>query len=98
MRPLIHEITTQHTPESLIERLQGEPGVVLLRSALFDSAQARYSFVDAGPFLTLRAFGSRCELFSADRQHIQLRTPWHVLDSLIARYVLLDEVDLPFPL
>ena len=33
MRPLIQEIATQHTPESLVEQLQGEPGVVLLRSA-----------------------------------------------------------------
>ena len=36
MRPLIQEISTAHTPESLVERLQGEPGIVLLRSALFD--------------------------------------------------------------
>jgi para-aminobenzoate synthetase component 1 len=98
MRPLLQEIATQHTPESLIERLQGEPGVVLLRSALFDSAQARYSFVAARPFLTLRAFGSRCELFSAEQRHIQFGNPWHVLDGLMARYELLDEVDLPFPL
>ncbi|MDB6112439.1 MAG: trpE 2 [Pedosphaera sp.] len=98
MRPLLQEITTQHTPESLVERLSGEPGVVLLRSALFDSAQARYSFVAARPFLTLRAFGSRCELRSAEHHHIQFGNPWHVLDGLMARFELLDEVDLPFPL
>ena len=38
MRPLIQEIATPHTPESLVEQLRGEPGVVLLRSALFDSS------------------------------------------------------------
>jgi para-aminobenzoate synthetase component 1 len=98
MRPLIQEIITQHTPESLVERLQGRRGIVLLRSALFDSTQARYSFVTVNPFLTLRAFGSRCELSSTDQRHIQFGNPWHVLDGLMARYELLDEVDLPFPL
>ena len=98
MRPIIQEITTAQTPESLVERLASEPGVVLLRSALFDSSPARYSFVAAQPFLTLRAFGSRCELTGNDGAHVQFGNPWQVLDSLMARYELLDEVDLPFPL
>src|SRR5882757_5737704 len=98
MRPSIQEISTSHTPESLIERLQGEAGVVLLRSALFDSSTARYSFVTARPFLTLRSFGSRCELVSAERSHVQFGNPWQILDGLMDRYELLDEVDLPFPL
>ena len=54
MRPIIQEITTAHTPESLVEQLRGEPGIVLLRSALFDSSAARYSFVTARPFLKFR--------------------------------------------
>src|SRR5258706_1591003 len=62
MRPFIQEIATPHTPESLVAQLQGEPGLVLLRSALFDSPQARYSLVAARPFLTFRSFGSRCEI------------------------------------
>ena len=100
MRPLIQEITTQLTPESLVEQLHGETGIVLLRSALFDSSAARYSFVTARPFLTFRSFGSRCELTqdaTRDTQN-QFGNPWQVLDSLMARYELLDEVDLPFPL
>jgi para-aminobenzoate synthetase component 1 len=102
MRPLIQEVVTPHSPESLVEQLHGEPGVVLLRSALFDSPEARYSFVAARPFLTLRSFGSQCELFqpqlSDARPQTQFGNPWHVLDGLMARYELLDEVDLPFPL
>jgi len=104
MRPLIQEIDTPHTPESLVAQLQGEPGVVLLRSALFDSPQARYSFVAARPFLTFRSSGSRCELiFPAkpgvgEERHVQFGNPWQVLDGLMARYELLDELDLPFPL
>ena len=76
MCPLIQEIVTAHTPVSLVERLRGEPGVVLLRSGLFDSPQARYSFVAARPFLTFRSFGSRCEVRSHSTKggsHIQLR-------------------------
>ena len=101
MRPLIHEIQTAHTPESLIEQLHGEPGVVLLRSALFDSPQARYSFVAAHPFLTFRSFGSRCEVIHPDSRftdHVQFGNPWQLLDALLARCELLDEIDLPFPL
>ena len=105
MRPLIQEITTPHSPDSLVEQLAGEAGVVLLRSAGFDSAQARYSFVAARPFLTFRSFGSRCEIDSANAPHasrlthqVQFGNPWHVLDALMSRYELLDEIDLPFPL
>src|SRR5436309_2396443 len=101
MRPLIEETVSPHSPETLVEQLNGEPGVVLLRSALFDSPQARYSFVAARPFLTFRSVGSRCELWSESEKaasHIQFGNPWHVLEGLMSRYELLDEIDLPFPL
>lgn len=105
VRPFIQEISTAQTPELLVERLAGQRGVVLLRSAGFDSPQARYSFVTANPFLTFRSFGSRCEVVNhfsprAPRPAPQLQfgNPWHLLDVLMARYELLDEIDLPFPL
>jgi len=98
MRPLIQEIETAHTPESLIEQLRGEPGLVLLCSAGFDSPQARYSFVAARPFLAFRSFGSRCELADAAGRHELFGNPWQVLDGLMERYEMLDEPDLPFPL
>lgn len=79
-----------------MENLRGEPGIVLLRSGSFDAPQARYSFVTANPFLTFRCFGSRCEL-DAPRQTC-FGNPWHVLDRLMSRYELLEEIDLPFPL
>ena len=121
MRPLIRDITTGHSPESLVEQLRGLPrqsaaeaGVVLLRSRLFDSPQARYSFVAARPFLTFRSWGSRCAV-AADVNprirhlttpeppahvggYVQFGNPWRLLDRLIARYELLDDIDLPFPL
>ena len=101
MRPLIQEIPTAHTPESLAEQLRGLPGMVLLRSGTFDSPQARYSFVTARPFLTFRSFGSRCEITRHSppvTRHIQFGNPWQILDALLARCELLDEIDLPFPL
>ena len=100
MRPSIQEINTSHTPESLVEQLRGKSGAVLLRSALFDSSSARYSFVAAEPFLTFCSFGSRCELtqHATNNTQQQFGNPWHVLDGLMSRYELLDEVDLPFPL
>jgi len=98
MRALIQEIAGTASPEALVEQLRGEPGIVLLRSQLFDSPQARYSFVAANPFLTFRSFGSRCELRSAVRSQLLFGNPWHVLEDLMARYEVLDDVDFPFPL
>src|SRR6266542_1838736 len=98
MRPLLQEMETAHTPESLVESLGGPAGVVLLRSQLFDSPQARYSFVAARPFLVLRSFGSQCRLTQGADSRLQFGDPWRVLDGLMARYELLDELDLPFPL
>ena len=94
MRPLIQEIQTAHTPESLVEQLRDENGIILLRSNSFDSPQARYSFIVVNPFLTFRSFGSRCEI----QQQVQFGNPWHLLDALMSRFELLDEIDLPFPL
>jgi para-aminobenzoate synthetase component 1 len=101
MRPLIHEIQTTHTPESLVETIRGESGVALLRTSSFDSPSARYSFVTANPFLTFRSFGSRCEIKehgTRNTEYSQFGNPWHLLDSLMSRCELLEEVDLPFPL
>jgi anthranilate/para-aminobenzoate synthase component I len=102
MRPLIQEIPTVHTPESLAGQLGGEDGIVLLRSSSFDSPQARYSFITAKPFLTFRSSGSRCEI-SRPRSpdpgpELQFGNPWHILDALMSRCELLDEIDSPFPL
>ena len=102
MRPLIQEISTLHTPEALVEELRSErrAGTVLLRTYAFESPSARYSFVVADPFLTFRAFGSRCEIRrqGTEAAQQQFGNPWHLLDALMARYELLDEIDLPFPL
>jgi para-aminobenzoate synthetase component 1 len=92
----IRSIPTSHTPESLVERLAGERGIVLLRSSFFDSPQARYSFVAARPLLIFRSFGSRCQWTGSDRLHFG--NPWHILQESMARYELLDQIDLPFPL
>ena len=95
---------TAHTPASLVERLRGERGVVLLRSALFESTQARYSFVTARPFLTFRSFGSRCEITRHSTRNAsptslaQFGNPWRLLDRLMSSCEMLDEIDLPFPL
>jgi para-aminobenzoate synthetase component 1 len=101
MRLLIHEISTAHTPETLVENVRGESGVILLRTSSFDSPSARYSFVSANPFLTFRSSGPRCEITphaSRFTPHIQFGDPWHLLDSLMSRFEMLDEIDLPFPL
>jgi para-aminobenzoate synthetase component 1 len=106
MRPLIHEISIAHTPESLVGQLRiadcGLRNVVLLRTSQFDSPSARCSFVAANPFLTFRSFGSRCEISFPQtpdaRPQLQFGNPWHLLGGLMSRHELLDEIDLPFPL
>jgi para-aminobenzoate synthetase component I len=146
MRPIIQEVGTHHSPESLVAALQGEPGVVLLRSRHFDLPQARYSLITVRPLVTFRSSGSVCEVrmeggamapaeppldailkteskrppvgaagvagstdpSSVDRQGglagasalpaQQFGNPWQLLDALMSRFELLDELDLPFPL
>jgi anthranilate/para-aminobenzoate synthase component I len=94
----VSQIQTDHTPESLVEQLRREPDVILLRSALHDPLQGRYSFVAARPFLTFTSAGSRCEVRTGDAVRIHFGNPWQILETLLARYEILDEVDVPFPL
>ncbi len=99
MTTLVETVVTAHTPETLVDRLRGEPGLVLLRSNGFEHPQARYSFLAARPFLSLRSSGSRCELASpTGPSQVWFGNPWRLLESLLARFELPDEVDLPFPL
>ncbi len=72
--------------------------VVLLRSNSFDSPRDRYSFVAANPFLTFCSYGSQCELRRDADVRVHFGNPWQILDALMARFELLDEIDLPFPL
>lgn len=103
MRPLIVEIESSRPPESLVGQdhlLPGgrrQTGVVLLHGS---GEASRYSFLAANPFLTFRSFGSRCEITECEAHisHVQFGNPWQVLDALMSRFELLDEVDFPFPL
>jgi para-aminobenzoate synthetase component I len=96
MRPLIIETETSRPPESLVERSR-QSGVVLLRGS---GEASRYSFLAANPFLIFRSFGSRCEITQLESHvsYVQFGNPWQVLDALMSRFELLDEVDFPFPL
>jgi para-aminobenzoate synthetase component 1 len=98
VRSIVQETETAHTPESLAESLAGEPGLVLLLSALPESRQARHSFLAVRPFLVFRSFGTRCELIREEAAQRVFGNPWQVLNQLMGRYELLDEADLPFPL
>src|SRR5262245_50081823 len=98
MHPSLQKVLTHHTPESLVHSVLDQPGVGLFRSSSLDSMQVRHSFVCARPFLQFRVFGSCCELFADNRLEVQYGSPWALLDGLLSRYELLDELDLPFPL
>ena len=98
MTPLIQECATTHRPDSLVQRLQAEPGVILLQSGLIDGVRGRYSLVAARPFLTFRSSGAHVRIRTAAGQQSQFGNPWQILAGWAARYELLDEADLPFPL
>jgi para-aminobenzoate synthetase component 1 len=98
MRALIQQIAHHHSAESLVEQLGGESGVVLLRSSLVHPPHPRFSFIGARPFLTFRSMGARCELRWPNGGNVQFGNPWRLLDRLMSRYELHDEMDLPFPL
>jgi para-aminobenzoate synthetase component 1 len=98
MTPLLHEVADCPAPEVLAASLQHEPGLVLLRSAFQGHGLGRYSFVCAQPFQDFRSLGSRCEIGTANETQVLYGDPWSVLGALVARYELLEEPDLPFPL
>jgi para-aminobenzoate synthetase component I len=95
---LIVEEVEWQSPETVASALRGRSGLALLRSGLFDSAQARYSILAIDPFLKFSSYGTRCKCESADGNRTLYGNPWQILDSLMSRYELLDEIDLPFPL
>ncbi len=94
----MREVGTGHTPETLVTQLGRAPGIVLLQSARSDPGQGRYSLVAARPILTFRSFGIQCETWAGDHRELQYGNPWQILDALMTRFEVLDEVDLPFPL
>ena len=100
MRTLFQKITNFTPPEAFVDELGGDAHAVLLRSASFDATPARYSFVAPFPFLQVRVSGSRCEFtpFHGAPVWEQFGNPWQILEELTARYEILDEADLPFPL
>ena len=98
MRTLITEIETEHTPHSLGAQLRGETGLVVLQSALFETSDARFSFVSANPFATLTARGASCRLVVGGVETPYYCNPWTLLDQLLRKYELLEESDQPFPL
>ena len=98
--PVVEELSGAGEPEEVIARLGAQPprGTVLLRSRHFQTPEARYSFVAARPFLTFASSGSRCVIETSSGVTESYGNPWHLLDELMSRYELLDEVDHPFPL
>jgi para-aminobenzoate synthetase component I len=98
MRSIVLQSSAPQDPESLLGILRSEPGIILLRSGTVDPGQARYSFLVARPFLIFRAWGTRCELRLRDRRLERFGNPWLILEELIDRYELQDELDHPFPL
>ena len=98
MQPILHEIQTAHTPDSAAALFKDEAGLMLLRSDGSDPLRARYSYVAARPFLTLQSRATEIEMTTETGSQTQFGDPWHVLDCLMQRYELLDQLDLPFPL
>lgn len=101
LAPILEEVSGCGPPESIVSLLAAiaSPGTILLRSDHFQSPQARYSFIATNPFLTFRSFGSRCVIDTLSQCASEsYGNPWRLLNELMCRYELLDEVDHPFPL
>jgi para-aminobenzoate synthetase component 1 len=96
--PVVEEVSGAWTPEGVVASIGAKRGVQLLRSNYFEMPQARYSYVVADPFLTFSSSGARCRIETEEGVRESFGNPWHLLDEVMARYELLDEVDHPFPL
>ena len=98
MKPIIEEVPWTEAPELFVPGLSDARGVVFLRSGMFGTDLGRYSLLTANPFYRFRSTGSRIELGEGRETRTLFGNPWEVLDRLMSRYELLDEIDLPFPL
>jgi para-aminobenzoate synthetase component I len=98
VRSLIVESPFTASPELLLPALGDQPGTVLLYSGSPAGPNARYSFLATRPFLLFQSRGSRCEVWSARGRSTWFANPWHVLNDLLNRYEVRDEIDQPFPL
>lgn len=100
MRGPIEEWAGDASPEWLAGQLAGQPGLVLLRTGMFDGPHTRCSFIAARPFLMFRSKGSRCEVTPAGGRGSRVHhgNPWQVLGDLMRHYELPGELDVPFPL
>jgi len=104
MRPLIHEVATGHSPESLTGQLVGEPAwwccgarcLTRRRRDIRSWPRGRFS-PSAPPARAgeIKSAGARPSTFDS---RLHFGNPWNLLDSLMSRCELLDEIDLPFPL
>ncbi|MGC8886003.1 MAG: aminodeoxychorismate synthase component I [Verrucomicrobiia bacterium] len=98
MKTIVKQIPSP--PDLLVmanEKLLNEQGSILLLSALPSHPYSRYSFLCRKPFLEFRSDGSICEITSGFKTIRLYGNPWLVLDDLLQRYELLNEIDLPFP-
>ena len=98
MRSLIVESSFTDPPDLLLPALGSIPGTILLCSGSPIGPHARYSLLAAQPFLRFQSRGSRCEAWSARGRTTWFGNPWHVLEGLLNRYEVRDEIDHPFPL
>jgi para-aminobenzoate synthetase component I len=98
VRSLILESPFAYPPDLLLPALATVPGTVLLSSGSRVGPHARYSLLAARPFLLFQSRGSCCDSWSARGRTTSYGNPWHVLEELMSRYAVHDEIDQPFPL
>jgi para-aminobenzoate synthetase component 1 len=98
VRSLIVESPFAGPPDRLLPGLRSHPGTILLSSGEPGSSQARYSFLTTRPFLVFESRGSRCDVTGAGHRATWFGNPWDVLQLLLCRFEVRDEIDQPFPL
>ena len=100
MEPIIQKIDDASChPDSLVRELPDRQGLIVLRSAYFDSPESRYSIVAKDPFLECRFFGNRVQKTSRNGAKSELSgNPWNILNSLLKRYKVTCKSSLPLPI
>lgn len=98
MRTIIHKVRTWRCPDAVSEQLETESGLVLLKTGTLDFPSARYSFLTARPFLTLRVLDERCEIRTGTETVVKHTNPWNLMESLLGRFQLPEEDDYAIPL
>ncbi len=98
MKTIVKQIESPPNLMSIAKQLCNESGFIFLLSGQNSHPHSRYSLICRKPFLEFSSVGSVCKISTHNQEFLSFGNPFKILEYLLQRYELPNEIDLPFPL